>query len=141
GSPGPPESCEAVPDLLDLLPVNVQGPAGSCHMDGAQMRRVRQGFGDPAREVSHVLATILRMRGDIGELGDIARVGLDDESAAACRLHHRVIVEAGIDHQRFDIYGHLHPTVDMSLDVVIERIATPGAPPVTVRPLVATILV
>src|SRR5699024_457062 len=65
----------------------------------------------------------LRMSEDLVGLGDIARMSLDEEPAAVCHLHHGVIVEAGIDHQRFDIFGHLHPTVDMSLDVVIETVA------------------
>src|SRR5699024_283470 len=123
GSPGSPESCEAVPDLLDLLPVEAPCPAGSCDMAGRQRRGQRECLGDPVGELDHVLAPILRMSEDLVGLGDIARMSLDEEPAAVCHHHHGVIVEAWIDPQRFGIVGHLHPTVDMSLDVVIETVA------------------
>src|SRR5699024_11554679 len=41
GSPGSPDSCEAVPDLLALLPVEAPCPAGSCDMAGRQRRGPR----------------------------------------------------------------------------------------------------
>src|SRR5699024_4895417 len=81
--------------------------------------------------------------GELVDLGDIARMSLDEEPAAVCHLHHGVIVEAGIDHQRFDIFGHLHLTVDMSLDVMIETVADDPASlssSLVDRPPVATIV-